>query len=140
MLISKSNLTVKLIQRGNLRSFEHASWSISCKNKTLTITGIYHPPPKGRVTNAMFIDVLTPYLQDLLTSNQHNIITGDFNMHIDNPTDNDAVIFNDTKTAFGLIQHVSMATHIRGVGFCREDREPRSRSQKPDRVLNYSLP
>ena len=70
------------------------------------------------------------------------------------------MITQETVTSIHLafsLQYISIVTKIdktenanlriknnghpfNGVGFCREDREPRSRSQNPDRVLNYSLP
>ena len=92
MLICKSTMDVKEIQSQNTRSFEHASWSVSINNKSLTITGIYHPPPKDRTTNSMFIDDVTEHLSELLINKQNNIILGNFNMHIDNPFDPEAGI------------------------------------------------
>ena len=114
MLIFKSTMDVKEIQSQNTRSFEHASWSVSINNKSLTITGIYHPPPKDGITNSMFIDDVTEHLSELLINKQNNIILGDFNMHIDDPFDPEAGIFNDTMSALGLIQQVTFPTHNKG--------------------------
>ena len=114
MLICKSMIDVKEIQSQNTRSFEHASWSVSINNKSLTITGIYHPPPKDGTTNSMFIDDVTEHLSELLINKQNNIILGDFNMHIDDPFDPEAGIFNDTMSALGLIQQVTFPTHNKG--------------------------
>ena len=114
MLITKPNIEVRELNSGYTKSFEHATWQLMIKNKTITLTGIYHPPPKEGITNSMFIDELTTYISNLRTDNQHNIITGDFNMHIDDPHDNDAVNFCDTMLAFGLIQHVTKPTHHLG--------------------------
>ena len=111
MLICKSSFDVKLVDKANTRSYEYATWKLSYKKKTVTLTGIYHPPPKGKVTNGMFIDDLTVHLTELLTNKHNNIILGDFNMHVDDPNDTDAGIFLDTITAFDLTQHVSMATN-----------------------------
>ena len=100
MLICKSMMDVKEIQSQNTRSFEHASWSVSINNKSLTITGIYHPPPKDGITNSMFVDDMTKHLSELLTNKHNNIILGNFNMHVDDPFDPEAGIFNDTMSAF----------------------------------------
>ena len=78
------------------------------------VTGVYHSPPKDCITNSMFLDDITNHLTDLLTVNQNNLIMGDFNIHIDDQTDSDANIFNDTMTALGLVQHVSIPTHKKG--------------------------
>ena len=107
MLICKSTMDVKEIQSQNTRSFEHASWSVSINNKSLTITSIYHPPAKDGITNAMFIDDVTEHLSKILINKQNNIILGDFNIHIDDPLDPEAGIFNDTMSALGLIQQGS---------------------------------
>ena len=114
MLICKSMMDVKEIQSQNTRSFEHASWSVSINNKSLTITSIYHPPPKDRITNSMFINDVTEHLSELLINKQNNIILGNFNMHIDDPFDPEAGIFNDTMSALGLIQQVTFPTHNKG--------------------------
>ena len=114
MLICKSTMDVKEIQSQNTRSFEHATWSVSINNKSLTITGIYHPPAKDGITNAMFINDVTEHLSEILTNKQNNIILGDFNIHIDDPLDPEAGIFNDTMSALGLIQQVTCPTHTKG--------------------------
>ena len=114
MLICKSTMDVKEIQSQNTRSFEHATWSVSINNKSLTINGIYHPPAKDGITNAMFINDVTEHLSEILTNKQNNIILGDFNIHIDDPLDPEAGIFNDTMSALGLIQQVTCPTHTKG--------------------------
>ena len=112
--IYKSTLKVKEIQSHNIRSFEHVMWSMSTKNKSLTITGIYHLPPKAGITNAMFVNDITEHLSELLTNKQNNIILGDFNIHVDDPFDSEAGIFNNTITAFRLQQQVTHPTHNKG--------------------------
>ena len=113
-LIIKENIKVSRRNYGLCRSFEHATWTLTLGSKTITVTCIYHPLPKDHVTNAMFIDDFTQYQTDLLQSSKNNIITGDFNMQIEDPTNTDVVIFNDTLCAFGLTQHVTHATHVYG--------------------------
>ena len=45
-LIHRSTINTKLIAQGRTRSFEHATWQLTTKKNNMTITGIYHPPPK----------------------------------------------------------------------------------------------
>ena len=45
---------------------------------------------------------------------ENSIILGDFNMHIEDPTDNNYKIFVDTMEALGLKQHVVKPTHQKG--------------------------
>ena len=84
------------------------------RRKTITITGIYHPPPKNMITNGMFIDDITNHLTSLLPTTTNNIILGDFNMHINDMNSNDAIIFKDTLMALSLTQHVTTSTHAKG--------------------------
>ena len=39
------------------------------------------------------------------------LISGDFNFHLDDPSDNDAKTFTDLLETFGFSQHVTAPTH-----------------------------
>ena len=79
----------------------------------MTLTIIYHPPynTSTHVTNANFID---DFLTDLLSNNSNNVVVGDFNLHVNDPSDNDANIFTDTTLGLGLHQHIEFATQKDG--------------------------
>ena len=62
MLICKSNYRVKGIHKGCTRSFDHATWSVGINNKSITVTGIYHPLPSS--TSPMACSSMT--LQSIL--------------------------------------------------------------------------
>ena len=66
------------------------------------------PGPGAAITNTMFINHFTDYLTKWMGSSRNIIICGDFNMHIDDLTDIDAQIFNDTMEALGLQHKISM--------------------------------
>ena len=84
------------------------------RNKPIHIFGIYHPPPNGEhnTTNWVFIDSITELLVNRLPQYQNSIKLGDFDIHTEDLTDVDAVIFNDTIRALGLEQHISGPTHV----------------------------
>ena len=44
-LIHISTSEVRLVAKGQTRSFEYVTWLLIMMRKTITITGIYHPPP-----------------------------------------------------------------------------------------------
>ena len=113
-LICKSNYKVSLISHTQTHSLEHATRLMEIRKKPVHITGIYHPPPKDRITNAMFINDLTDLLTNLLSTVTNKIILGDLNMHVEDFSDTDAVIFNNTMRALGLDQNVTRSTHIHG--------------------------
>ena len=77
---------------------------------------MYHPLPKGKhnTTNGMFIDDITELLTNKLPQYQDSILLGDFNVHIEDQTNTDAVAFNETMTACSLEQHILGPTHVRG--------------------------
>ena len=47
-------------------------------------------------------------------SNEPLVLLGDFNIHVDVPTDMDAIQFRDLLDSMGLQQHVERPTHIHG--------------------------
>ena len=104
-LIYRSNITMTEIAQRKQRSFEVAHWMTTIGTSTLNILGIYHPPysvGQKIITNAMFFDDLTQYLTDWMVSYRNIIICGDFNIHIDNPSDAEAHILMDTMDALVL--------------------------------------
>ena len=42
------------------------------------------------------------------------VITGDFNFDLDDPTNSDANTFTELLETFGLLQHISLPTHVSG--------------------------
>ena len=50
-----------------------------------------------------------------ISANEKNlVISGEYNMHVNNPNDEDAASFLETNEALGLKQHVTCATHTSG--------------------------
>ena len=91
-------------------------WRYTIRNKPICIIRIYHPPPNGKhnTTNGMFINDITELLVNKLPQYQNSILLGDFNIDIEDLTNGDAIIFNVTMRAFGLEQHISGPTHVKG--------------------------
>ena len=69
------------------------------------------PSPREGIINSMFIDTIMQYLTDVLYKHKNNVILGDFNIHTEDLSSSDMVIFNDTMEALGLEQHVKFLTH-----------------------------
>ena len=61
----------------------------------------------------MFLDEITELLTALIPKYNNLIIMGDFNMHINDITNAENIIFNDTMKALGLSQ-VRTPTHRQG--------------------------
>ena len=111
-LIHDNMFKVKLIAHGSNRSFEYATWSVTY-GSIFTLTAIYHPPPSDRnqATNSNFTDNFIDNLTDLIANHENNIILGDFNLHVNDGSDAEASVFQDTTEALGLIRHVNSPTH-----------------------------
>ena len=52
--------------------------------------------------------------QSLVTCNELLLICGDFNIHMDVPSDADTIRLKDLLNSMGLVQHVKRPTHIHG--------------------------
>ena len=113
-LLYKDDMKVKKIEAQHLHTIEYAIWQVSLKNETITILGIYHPSPKQDHTDTTFLDEITKLLTSKLPNMENAIILGDFNMHIEDPTENNSKIFVDMMEALGLQQHANEPTHQRG--------------------------
>ena len=97
------------------RSFKYALWKLTVQSTSIIIIVVYHPPysEKNHITNAMFINDITEFLAEALSQHQNIILTGDFNIDINNQCYPEANIFMDTMTALGLQQHTNF-THCSG--------------------------
>ena len=85
-------------------------WSIKANDTTTLVLAVYHPPylDKAPTTNAMFLDEGTDFLAAFLVDHNNIIITGDFNIHVNDTNDPEARIFLDTMEALGLDNHVNL--------------------------------
>ena len=62
----------------------------------------------------MFFTEFSEYLESAVLSKENLLISGDFNIHVDNIHDSDAIKFSDLLESFGLKQHVTGPTHKDG--------------------------
>ena len=63
------------------------------------------------MTNNQFVDEFSEYIAEELAEHKNLMITGDFNLHVNDPEDQDGEVFIDTMLALGLDQHVTFPTH-----------------------------
>ena len=115
-LVYRDNLKVKSISKGALQSFEYAKWTIMSKSCSFSIIGIYHPPYSltNKITNAMFLEDFIPCCANCVITDRNIIITGDFNIHVNDVTNSEAMSFTDSMEALRLIQYVKFVTHRLG--------------------------
>jgi exonuclease III len=98
------------------KSFELSSVTIKLPRSNLSLYNIYRPPQsnaKSRSTSSFsqFLEEFQTLISILATSPNEFIITGDFNIHVDDPHDFNATQFLSLLDQANLIQHVSFPTH-----------------------------
>lgn len=74
-------------------------------------------PPYSKahpVTANMFYDEFANHLENVVMCPEILIITGDFNFHQNDYTNSDAHTFTELLETFGLLQHISLPTHVSG--------------------------
>ena len=91
------------------RSFEAICGTISAGKLRFNILNLYRPPGSDTV----FMNEIQEILSMLTTMPHDLIVTGDFNLHIDVPS-NQTETFLDILSSLDLQQHVDFPTHIHG--------------------------
>ena len=89
-------------------------WKTIASNIPVHLVGLYHPPPTDGTTTTMFLDDITELFMTCIPKYDNIMLLGNFNMHIEDISNADSIIFNDTMEALGLIQHVKSPTHKQG--------------------------
>ena len=97
-------------------SFEASEWNFTAHGKTTKFIVVYRPPYSEAhpVTPSAFFHEFALYLENMVLCLEILVIAGDFNFHMDDPSDADAKKLNDLLETFSLSQHVTFVTHISG--------------------------
>ena len=109
----KDSLIIKMLNMEQSDTFEKAIWQVRYLSVDLTVCAIYHPPYSEtyQVTNNQFLDEFSEFLVEVLAEHRNLVITGYFNLHVNDSEDQEGVIFTDIMLALGLDQHVIFPTH-----------------------------
>ena len=112
-LLVHQGLEVKLNDTHNFRSFEYMDSTIFHRPSSLRLFTIYRPPPstKNKLTAKLFFEEFSTLLETVIIYQGHVLMTGDFNFHVNVPTNRDAAAFLDLLDSSGLQQHAQKATH-----------------------------
>lgn len=110
-IITKNFLRAQALESGKYVSFEHAIVRIKANQEFLIAVAVYRPP--GPVTNE-FLAEFSNLLETHTLNLNRILVCGDFNIHMDNPSDKGVSKFTDMIRAFQLEQHVQSKTHIHG--------------------------
>lgn len=98
------------------KSFEMSTVTLKLAQSKLTLFNIYRPPSstaKSRDTASFsqFLEDFQTLISVASTTPHEFLITGDFNIHVDDPTDSNAIQFLTLLNQAYLTQHVTFPTH-----------------------------
>ena len=109
-LIVKDNCKASKCETLATKSFEHGLWRVQAPDITFHIIGIYRPPQTSIPEFCLEFADLMARVQD----KPNLLITGDFNIHMDDPNNAEAWLFKNDLDALGLNQIVNFPTHKDG--------------------------
>jgi hypothetical protein len=94
-------------------SFEVSSITLKLASSQLTVFNVYRPPCSSPVGKpfATFLEEFHAFLCHAATTPHEFLITGDFNVHVDDPSDSNATDFLNILSSANLFQHVDFPTH-----------------------------
>ena len=89
-------------------SFEFSEWIVRSSSHNIRLVIVYRPPysEEHRVPVNVFLAEFPEYLESLLLCKEQLLITGDFNIHVDDLQDSDARKFLELLEGVDLEQHV----------------------------------
>lgn len=100
-------LPCKTVSFGPYAAFEYLALR---QSNNLLIVTVYRPPQY----NAGFISDFEDFLSNTVTNYDCILISGDFNIHVDNMANSLAIQFTELLSSFEFTQHMSVPTHSHG--------------------------
>src|SRR6218665_1888013 len=97
------------------KSFECSSITLRLASDILTVYNIYRPPDSSAYSSkqSVFIDEFGSLLSLAATIPNEFVLVGDFNIHVDTPSDTFSSNFLNLLSSVNLVQHVNFPTHIK---------------------------
>ena len=94
-------------------SFEAVAVTVKLSGTKLTALNVYRPPDTSRTSKpfATFLSEFQSILAAFDTLPHHFVITGDFNIHVDDPSNSHTKQFSSLLSSMNLTQHVTFPTH-----------------------------
>ena len=113
-LLYRKNLKMEQIKSDPFKYFEFKELLLHSSASIIRIIVIYRPPisVKNGHTHAAFLDDFSSLLERLVSSTGRLLLAGDFNFHVNDPSDNTANKFLDLLSCFNLeVCNVYTPTH-----------------------------
>ena len=115
-MLLRDNINVNKVDAGERNSFEFSVRVLYYGSFTLRTIIVYRPPYSTNhpVTIRTFFAEFCIYLESIVISPEPLLITGDFNIHVEELGDQDGVAFLEILESMGFLQHVDKPTHRAG--------------------------
>ena len=113
----KEEINVSNLYCDEKTSFEVSELLVSFGSTHVRTVIVYRPPHSKDhpITTGVFFHGFAEYLESVvMSSDKLLIIIGDFDFHMDVPTNPNNKHSSDLLDAMGLVEHVKQATHIHG--------------------------
>ena len=113
-LLYNDHLSIKRNSSGEHQSFEFSDCTFHERDMRLRVVIIYRPPNSEYhpVSITTFLTEFSSFLESIVICSEPLIITGDFNIHVDD--ESDSRDFLDLLQSMSLEQHVHQPTHEKG--------------------------
>lgn len=111
-VIHKSNIKMTKFHRFTFKTFECFSISANISGVSLKLCALYKPPKFA--ASSQFLEEFSSLVEQLTSSPGELILLGDFNLHVDIPSNHDATKFLNILESTNLLQHVNLPTHQNG--------------------------
>ena len=114
MFLILDPISIILNPSHNYKAFACSSVTLELPSSTLTVFNIYRPPSSSKYSQSIsvFLDEFRTFLSSAAITPHKFIITGDFNIHLDNHLDSSSQQLTDPLSFTNLTQHVSISTRI----------------------------
>ena len=115
--VSRVELKLQLLPTGlTFTTFEHACFTNVSTAIPIYYFLIYRPPPSqdNGFKIPEFLREFDSFVDHVNSLGTKSVITGDFNIHVDNPSKSDASHFLTTIDNVGFLQYVYGSTHKNG--------------------------
>ena len=110
-LLVRNNISAKQLKVKHYSSLEYTVVQIKlCNRKSIFLISFYH---LQEVAVSTFVEDFTDLLNDYTIPNEHFIIAGDINIHMETDDANSNKI-KDLIDIYDLKQHVEVPTHVKG--------------------------
>ena len=102
----------KMSTTPSTNTFEKICLRFDAAGRSVILLSVYRPGSQ-RPTSEFYQD-LASILETLVVQSCPVVVGGDFNIHVDDPADPDAIKLAELLSSFGVTQHVTSATHQAG--------------------------